>query len=131
MTEGLILVGYWHSEYEQNYPDPNKLQSKNFWEDFERINYCNKKRITLYLDSGIPCNFYRGISRCRICEKFLGSFERHDYKYIWPDQLSHYISEHDVILPKDFIQHILNNMSQQLPINTNYWLKWGEKEEKV
>jgi hypothetical protein len=105
----LKLLGYWKNNYKENekYPNPNKFLSSQFWDDIYKKYYIHKDYIVTYLDGGIRLNHYRGFSTCRICSDILGSCERTDYVYIWPDKLSHYVKEHDLILPIDFIEHTL------------------------
>ncbi len=127
-THKLELIGYWKRntedceipEHWKNHPD-NFLKKvvDNYLGD--SIKYPNPKdlinnvieidsRVTSYLKSGVPCNNYRGSSGCRICKRSLSSFERTDGTFVWPDMLEHYIEEHNVILPKYFIDHLdVNN----------------------
>ena len=39
----------------------------------------------------------------------LGTTDKYDGKYLWPDQFEHYIEEHDVIIPDYFYDHIVSN----------------------
>lgn len=107
----LKLIGYWNNsrnEYPQ-YPNPSDLINPEFYEMIYEKYYIKKEYIAYYLDGGIVCNRYRGSSGCRICGKTLGTHERHNNTYIWPDQFSHYVLEHDVMLPESFIYSILSS----------------------
>jgi hypothetical protein len=48
-----------------------------------------------------------GWSECRICGAENGSGERVDGSYLWPDGLAHYVRDHAVRLPREFIVHVL------------------------
>lgn len=100
--EDYIEVGYWNNEYNDypQYPHPKDLIDASFWKGLD------KKRIKEYLDTQPFCMHAFGFARCRICDKVLGTSDRTDGTFVWPDKLSHYIY-HDVKLPKEFIKHIL------------------------
>ncbi len=122
----MLQIGYWRSNRDlSELPNPKELISKDWWK------IRNKKAIVEYLKNGIECNHYFGYSSCRICSKRMGAYERHDGKYCWPDQLEHYIEEHDVILPEGFVEYALSNkITSQIKrsqINTNIrpWIAWG------
>ena len=120
---GLVLIGYWRSAAEPQWPDPH---------DFVDASWDPNGRLLLadYLDSGCRPPFAQmGVSWCRICasdpaerrEKRLereavswrparpgesnGSTELSDGVYIWPAGLSHYVREHSVRLPTVFVEH--------------------------
>ncbi|MFX0098425.1 MAG: hypothetical protein ACFFCS_02515 [Candidatus Hodarchaeota archaeon] len=126
----LILIGYWAGRVEEHnnpYPHPSKLVDPEFWENFYDNFGIIKSRIIEYLDGGIPCNFYRGLSSCRLCDEHVGSSERTDGKYIWPEKLSHYIDKHDVILPEEFLRDAIHNIKVEKVLKEDFWIKWGEK----
>lgn len=50
---------------------------------------------------------YRGMSQCRFCAKFNGSKDYTDGTYLWPQGFGHYLKEHEVKPPQDFIDHVL------------------------
>jgi hypothetical protein len=128
----LILIGYWASnegEHNDPYPHPSKLQDPEFWENFYQDFGSHKHRIVTYLDGGIPCNFYRGLSPCRLCDEHLGSCEKHDGKYIWPEKLSHYIEKHDVILPEEFLKDAVEKIEGEIELLEDFWINWSKKFE--
>ena len=68
-------------------------------------------QVAEYLDN---CKFgehYMGHSFCRICHKDLGCSDRTDGEWVWPDELSHYLLEHKVRLPDEFIKYVLKKSS--------------------
>jgi len=98
------LLGYWHSTNEggEQYPDPSKMQDPEFWGN------CGvpQQSVIEYLKAGRPCNHYRGYSGCRICGEILGTYEKTDGVWCWPDKLEHYVEKHNVVLPEEFIKHV-------------------------
>jgi hypothetical protein len=48
----------------------------------------------------------RGLSPCRLCGQLNGSAEYTDGTYVWPEGLAHYVMEHDVRLPDEFVSHV-------------------------
>lgn len=66
------------------------------------------EKIATYLDNGEEVAHYLGCSSYRICGKRLGFA---DGIYVWPEKLSHYLIQHRVKLPDDFIKHVssINN----------------------
>jgi len=69
-----------------------------------------KERIINYLSqSPLVCGAY-GIVACQRCEKkFKGPNIHSDGVWVWPGTLMHYVQEHDVSLPKDFLKHIVRS----------------------
>lgn len=49
---------------------------------------------------------YFGYSTCRLCGKNNGTCDMTDGTYTWPEGFGHYITEHMVKPPRDFIMHI-------------------------
>jgi hypothetical protein len=102
--EGLKTVGYWKSEDEPNFPDPQLLVCNDIEE---------KPNIIEYLDSGIICEFSLGYSYCRfdcgIPEDKMGDSDLTDGIWVWPQGLSHYVSLHNVQLPSEFINFMKSN----------------------
>jgi hypothetical protein len=46
-----------------------------------------------------------GRSKCRLCGKPNGSGEFTDGTYAWPEGLAHYVYDHSVRLPQEFMDH--------------------------
>lgn len=59
------------------------------------------------LDPGLTTH-YRGPSRCRICKRRNGFNEYSDGTWIWPEGLAHYVKDHSVELPQEFVSHALD-----------------------
>lgn len=60
-----------------------------------------------YLARGSQHGAYFGTDVCRFCGKENGSIERSDGVWIWPDGLVHYVRDHAVRPPRDFVNHVL------------------------
>ena len=98
--DGLIKVGYWHSDAEPELPKP---QATSWLPEA-------KKDVVSYLKEGEQYAQYRGMSTCRICGEFNGSQDLTDGVYVWPSGLAHYVDEHDTALPSTFVNHVLDKV---------------------
>lgn len=128
MNCSMNLIGYWYDDYSnKKYPNPIDFINPDFWEMVEKEERINKEMVCTYLKGGFICNMQRGFSTCRICGEVLGSFERNDREFIWPDGLDHYIKEHDVMLPRVFIMKIAKQFKTTTEILDSFWLDWSEK----
>jgi len=103
MSGKLIAVGYWESEQEPQFPHPKIMEG--LYED-----KVVQKSIVDYLNLGLEYVRWRGLSWCRfkcgIETTKMGSRDLTDGYWIWPEGLSHYVAEHNVILPGEFINHM-------------------------
>ncbi len=123
----LIGIGYWHSCYEPDMPDPAKFIDKN-WDNIE------KQFVIKYLKKGLSVADWMGISWCRFrCgETNMGARCLTDGTYIYPEGLVHYIEKHGVRLPKKFVEHVLNEDGNDIVFdkNQNYEtdFSWWKKE---
>jgi hypothetical protein len=134
------LIGYWRptvpdpywidpNSAEWAYPDPKDLINEAFWTSIGH----DKTKVINYLKNGSPCNHYRGYSDCRICGEGLSSHERSDGVWCWPDKLEHYLEEHNVILPEEFVAHA--EISEPLKLefsnkdgvekDMSFWKSWS------
>lgn len=50
--------------------------------------------------------YYMGYSPCRLCGMNNGALELSDGVYVWPEGLRHYVVDHDVRLPQEFVSHV-------------------------
>lgn len=67
-----------------------------------------RERILAHLANSEGATVYRGTSTCRICGKHNGNATNTDGVHEWPSGLLHYVCEHAVRLPDEFVQHILS-----------------------
>ena len=62
---------------------------------------------------------------CRICGRLVGYRDFTDLEFIWPEGLSHYVVEHQVRLPTEFLIHIDRRLGEleQLEVNDAWWIQ--------
>lgn len=103
--------GFWWSKYEPHLPKPIALDYE--WKGrkalLDAINYVEQAVTSNVLD--VRVDFYRGHSRCRICEERNGSSEfRCSFMksvWVWPAGLRHYIRAHNVRPSQAFQEFIM------------------------
>jgi hypothetical protein len=106
------LIGYWiESLRDTNYYPPQELMGD--------LPLAIRTQVADYLDRGHVFEVYRGRSWCRFfCEHLMGCRELTDGYWVWPEDLSHYVRDHGVIVPLEFIRHV---ESRPTPIPTEQW----------
>ena len=97
MTRVLRLIGYWDGP-----------QATGGWPDVcdfvTPIDGVVSRRVASYLRSGTWFVAAAGVSRCRLCGVMNGSAELTDgTRFVWPEGLAHYVEEHGVRLPEEFV----------------------------
>jgi len=114
--ERLTLIGYWRSEADPLWPDPNDLVDES-WDDDER------ELTASYLASGTIARAFMGFSRCRLCGIENGNLEYTDGTYLWPQGLAHYVDEHAIRMPESVVSHIERRMHriEHNPIDRSWW----------
>jgi hypothetical protein len=132
----LMLAGMWSA---QGFLDttacvgwihPRHLQDPSWRTD-------QRAAILTYLRSGAEWAGYMGHSQCRIegcsSSKGLGSTDRTDGVWIWPEGLAHYVEHHHVRLPDGFIETMIardftvpDDAAQQRKqaVDGEPWLRW-------
>lgn len=112
----LIEVGFWR-RFEDKSVDPGDLRpwpsSPSFASDGSDIDIHQKETLLEYLSLGLIESYEFGYATCRVCGYHcdeMGCCSLSDGIYVWPEGLNHYINEHDIILPKDFINHTQQNI---------------------
>ncbi len=80
----------------RNFVDP-------MWDPRER------QAVADHLAGAVRVNEYRGLSPCRLCGQYNGSAERTDGVYCWPEGLGHYVIDHQLRLPDEFVTHVLSS----------------------
>lgn len=103
MTTQRRLIGYWRNELHPEYPDPADLVDES-WDENER------HAVWAYTVGGTMAYSFMGLSPCRQCGKPNGALELTDGVYQWPDGLAHYVMEHAVRLPQEFVDHALSRL---------------------
>jgi hypothetical protein len=96
--QSLRIIGYWEGEHEPGWPRV---------EDFVDVHWDADERqdVVFYLRHGMPVRFFMGMSSCRVCGMINGSEELTDGTFLWPEGLAHYVEDHGVRLPEEFVQH--------------------------
>ena len=78
-----------------------------------------RTRLAEYLAAGMTYESYRGLSWCRfgcgIEWALMGSRDLTDGTWLWPEGLAHYVRDHDVVLPDEFVAHALSKVTPRLP----------------
>ena len=112
---GLRLIGYWRSDDEPEWPDPFAFVDES-WDTDER------QLVVRYTRNAPKLWTQMGISPCRFCGKPNGSSELTDTVYIWPEGLSHYVSDHGVRLPREVVEHMRVGMrAVTREMDTDWW----------
>lgn len=100
----LIGIGYWKNKRNQQLPDPTKIITtyKDSTVKEKIVNYLNNASIFICFD---------GLSWCRFpkCESGIGCNCLTDGKYVWPSAFYHYIQDHNVSIPQEFMSHMESN----------------------
>ena len=97
------MIGHWMSSRERHLAPPQEFVGP--WDEPSR------QRVLEYLAHG-HIRSYRGYSSCRFptCPAHagpLGSRDHTDGIWAWPEGLAHYVRDHDVQLPVEFVDHVL------------------------
>ena len=127
---GFIPIGFWFKQKPERPawdtrplpPDPDGLLWPGdvidlTWDAAERA------KVVEYLKTAKVFMGWMGYSWCRLCAETepprdpsehrlrdwecLGSTDRFDGKFVWPDGYSHYVETHGVKPPQEFIDHAL------------------------
>ena len=113
----LRLIGYWaHPDHESRWPDPRRFIDEA-WDSEQRA------LVAGYLQRGLVARLFMGPARCRLCGRGVGNEEWSDGVFIWPEGLGHYVEEHSVRLPQEFIDHVEGHLTafDDLEIDADWW----------
>jgi hypothetical protein len=117
----LTLIGYWAGpEAGDSWPDPQDHVDES-WTASER------EFVGLYLSRGLVARSYMGYSSCRICGANNGSLELTDGYFVWPVGLSHYVIDHAVRPPAEFVTHVskMTDAIEGAPRDEDWWRSFG------
>ena len=92
------LIGYWQDANSPGWPTPEVFVDAD-WSVEERDG------VAAYLGAGRGWRHFMGKSTCRICRQPNGSSELTDGDWVWPEGLAHYVAQHAVRLPDEFVRH--------------------------
>jgi hypothetical protein len=117
----LRRIGFWaaidNPDHDSRWPDVRKFVDPA-WNESDRLS------AGFYLDRGMSVNAWMGCSSCRFCGTNNGCEDLTDGTYLWPEGLAHYIREHQVRLPDEFIHHMYAETArlEQLPVDDDWWV---------
>jgi hypothetical protein len=112
-------IGYWRSEREPELPDPRDFVDPT-WDEHDR------NVVASYLLEGFVAHAFMGYSPCRLCDKGdNGDLDRTDGTYVWPSGLAHYLTEHGVRLPDEFVSHVwgMIDLNEATSRDLEWWLE--------
>jgi hypothetical protein len=122
----LRAVGWWvETPADLNLPAPQELVGE--------LSPTTRAALVKHLRSGLRHVQYRGYSWCRFCcgaaDSSMGSCDLTDGIWVWPEGLVHYIEAHSVVVPHEFIEHVLSGRAATKPDPTaaydaDYWIRW-------
>lgn len=114
----LRRIGYWGSGSRDGLPDPRSLMD-TVWDALER------EDVEDYLSRGFVSQAALGYEFCRVCGQANGSLEFSDGVYCWPEGLRHYVHEHGVGLPREFIDHVLARSVELMEsdVDDEWWVR--------
>lgn len=99
----LRRIGYWGAGYglaNGHYPNPTAFVDPSLDEE-------ERDLVVTYLRNGVVARAYMGYAPCRLCDKRdNGNLELTDGVYLWPQGLAHYVADHSLRLPQEFVHHI-------------------------
>lgn len=112
----VLQIGYW-AWRGSGWPDVRGYVDET-WDESERLD------TVLYLRQGLVARAYLGPSECRFCGRRNGSLELTDFVYLWPEGLAHYVKDHGVRLPVQFVEHVRAQASamDELEVDDSWWL---------
>jgi hypothetical protein len=88
------------------------------WDRDERL------EVGLYLQNGLVARAWMGYSPCRLCDSAQnGNLDLTDGTYVWPEGLAHYVLDHDVRLPDEFVAHVRmrNEQTDSAVVDETWW----------
>lgn len=96
-------IGFWSGSYDDGVT-PSFLCGE--------MDLSIKLKVIEYLKNGHRATYFMGYARCRFecelsCRKELGCAELTDGQWYWPEGLAHYVEKHNVLLPPQFMQHLI------------------------
>lgn len=121
------LIGYWmESLQDESLPPPQELVS-----DYEPE---VRERIAAYLNDGAEYVQKIGFSRCRFsCGYVTVPAELTDGEWVWPRELGHYVIQHNIRMPDEFIFRVLSGVKPNYDArtaeapeanDTSFWEIW-------
>lgn len=132
-TDVLKAVGFWNGHTEERFIDPSLLIDDEWEKD-------NRGKIITYLKGFLRIHHQMGYSYCRFdCnsgsrfDPNMGCAEQSDGIWIWPEGLVHYIEDHNIRLPPEFVDTMKRNDFKCVGdvghglIDYGFWEDWCNK----
>jgi len=117
MENAMIKIGFWKpyecdifNPEDNSYPMPIANSNEKTKEETEKF----LNTLTIIEKKIARKESYMGFSWCRICKCHNGSEEYYWGRYIWPEGFKHYIIEHNIEIPNDFFNEIVNISTEAL-----------------
>jgi hypothetical protein len=134
MKSKLIRLFFFNDGRDSEYIWPQEISGKSI------LTVEEKKWAVNYLKSGHVALRWKGYDDCRICKQTLGTKCLTDGTFIWPEKIEHYLEEHDILFPDEFVLHMNKQrwrISPQLKIkelssnNTDesFWMSWCKRNQ--
>jgi hypothetical protein len=108
----LKAIGFWITDlYDEKQPAPQELVGA--------MPADQRALIANYLAAGMTHESYLGLSWCRfgcgINWVLMGSRDLTDGTWAWPEGLAHYVRDHNIVLPEEFVRHASSRATPRLP----------------
>ena len=118
-----VLIGYWQGDRSPGWPFPQDFVDET-WNAIER------ELVAEYLTHGFVTRVFMGFSTCRMCGALNGTVEQTDRTYVWPQGFAHYVRDHGVRPPQEFVDHALALLSQAegAPYDESWWRSFARPE---
>lgn len=127
-------IGFWKGNDDRWLIHPKRLVDPNW-----QLN--DRDKIVDYLRAGSEACSYLGYSWCRfdcgIAEEAMGSSELTDGVWCWPSGLAHYVEQHAVKLPDEFVEHAKSLSwtpavvdEPELEYDLRFWRKWCKRNAR-
>ncbi len=102
-----IKVGFW-KDFPENYNYPGKIIYTEWPEASDTPIDPSLLSLLDRAEEQSKSIYYLGFSTCRLCLEKNGSTQHVFKNYTWPSGYRHYIIEHNVKMPNDFVEFLLN-----------------------
>jgi hypothetical protein len=137
----LKAIGFWIRDLrDESYPAPQELVGELPEE--------RRRSLTQYLESGATFEQYLGYAWCRfVCgaptesgaapmNTRVGTRDLTDGTWVWPEGLAHYVREHGIVLPEEFMEHAASGTPRRTPdsdepVETEFWKSWCAARRSV
>jgi hypothetical protein len=127
------LIGYWMANlHDSHLPLPQELVGET--------PASVQDTVCRYLTYGNLFATYRGLSWCRFYCGAEGSEMGHreftDGEWVWPECLVHYVREHSVLLPDEFVASassgsVASVLGDDHSATLDFWIEWARRRQSL